>query len=85
MVGEEFCGNANVLSKVEWGPCRLCFSFHGVDVDKVLTPLVCLELCVLTQRLDIDWHGVGAEEGTETLMSHGQGGLGNPDAPLLSK
>ena len=73
MVGEEFRGNANVLSnKVKQGPRRLRFAFHRVDVNKVLTR-VRLELRVLTQQLDIDWHGVGTEEGTETSKSHGQG------------
>ena len=108
MVREEFRLNAKVLSEVDQGPCRLCFSFHRVDANKVLT-CSCLELCFLAQRLD--WHSVGAEENTETSTSHGWGvvasapgdgmdclacsllfgaaecesGLGNPDAPFLSR
>ena len=72
MVREELCWTANVLSKVEEGLRGLCFMFHGMDVDQILTRAG-LELCVLSQGFDVDWHScVSAEEGAKAAMLCGE-------------
>ena len=69
MVRKELCWNANVLSEVEKGLRSLCFTFHGMDVDEVLTH-VDLELCALPQGCNVDWCGVGVEESAKAATPH---------------
>ena len=51
--GEELCQGTNVLSKVVKGSRGFFFTFHGVNVDEVLT-LADLELHGSSQGFDVD-------------------------------
>ena len=69
MIREELCQNAKVLGKLGKGSFGLCFTFHGMDVDTVFTH-VDLELCILSQKFDINWCSVSVEEGAKAATSH---------------